>query len=372
MSTRRGAYLHLPFCLSKCNYCDFASLPLPGAAWLDRYTRALVREIGARVHGPLDTVYFGGGTPSLFQPRHLQALMNEFTRCAVLSSRAEISLEVNPATANPARLRAWKAMGFNRISVGVQSTCDENLALLGRRHNAAAAQALLTQARAAGFENISCDLIYGLPGQTRNAFAEDLERLLTWHPEHVSLYNLTLEPGTPLARRVETGELPQPDEDEGADMYLAGQQRLAELGYRQYELSNFALPGRACRHNRIYWEYQPYWGLGSSAHSFLRGRRSWNLADPGAYCQAMETTGTAEAGFEHLVGEKKSGERLMLGLRQTRGIRKHRVQQGPHGRRFQTALRKSRGQGLVEETSTHYRLTPRGMLLSNCVFRELV
>jgi oxygen-independent coproporphyrinogen-3 oxidase len=373
MSSRRGVYLHLPFCLSKCDYCDFASLPLPSPGWLDRYARALLREIAARVQGKVDTVYFGGGTPSLFLPHQLQAFLKAIAQHALLSPQAEITLEVNPATADRARLQAWKRMGINRLSLGVQSTRNQDLIQLGRRHSVEDAQVLLEEARSVGFENISCDLIYGLPGQTPEAFAAALQSLLAWKPEHISLYGLTVEPGTRLARRVEAGELTVPDDDVQADMYVLAQDMLPGRGFLQYELSNFSLPGRACRHNRIYWEYQPYLGLGASAHSFVRGRRSWNLAEPAAYCEALEKGASAEAGFEKLSQEKKQGERLILALRQSAGIRKQVFfQASTGGERFKLAFEASRKQGLIEETATHYRLTPRGMLLSNLVFRELV
>ncbi len=375
MPMRRGIYIHLPFCLAKCAYCDFASVPLTDVRWLERYTQALLCEIEARASGSADTVYFGGGTPSLFAPAQLQQILSTLSRKIQLSPNPEITLEVNPATAQAEAIKAWRSIGINRLSIGVQSTRPENLKLLGRVHMVVDAQTLMHEARSAGFENISCDLMYGLPQQTLSEWEADLQTLVSWAPEHISLYCLTLEPGTPLARRVELGQLSQPDEDLAADMYELAQRYLHTNGYAQYELSNFSRAGRNCRHNRIYWEFETYLGFGAAAHSFEQGTRYWNTDEPEAYCAAWEKGHSAQAGSETMEGHSRLAESLMLGLRLTEGVNIEAWMQrfgADAWNKFAEIIKPFLQEGLLEIAGSWLRLTSKGMLLSNRVFRALV
>jgi oxygen-independent coproporphyrinogen-3 oxidase len=361
--------------LAKCAYCDFASIPLPAPEWLDRYVNALKIEIQQRAQGTVDSIYFGGGTPSLFRPHQLADILKTLTARVACAPDVEITLEVNPATSTPADLQAWQQLGINRLSLGVQSTQDRFLTMLGRLHTAEQARQWMAGARATGFANISCDLMYGLPGQTFAEFQADMQELLQWEPDHLSLYGLTLEPGTPLALTVERGELPLPDDDLVADMYEFCQSRLKTCGFFQYELSNFAKNSKKCRHNCIYWEYQPYLGLGSAAHSFLQGRRSWNQEDPLNYCQNLETGKLPIKDFEKITGKKKAAERLILGLRLTQGVSVNMVKRlfgATWSQLYHEAIQPSLDEGLLEEIQNRLRLTDRGMLLSNQVFRRMV
>ncbi len=375
MSQPRALYLHIPFCLSKCAYCDFASRPVTGRAEMARYVRALRSEIRRRACGRVSSLYFGGGTPSLLEPGQVQRLLADIGARAEIHADAEISLEANPATAGRAKLAGFLRAGVNRLSVGVQSTADQNLVRLGRRHDSEAAAGFVREARRAGWKNLSCDLIYGLPGQTLREFQTDLARLLSWEPDHVSLYALGLEPGTPLAERVAAADLPRPDDDLAADMYSWGRDRLAAGGYAQYELSNFARPGKACRHNLHYWRGGEYLGLGAAAHSYYRGVRSWNDADPDAYRISLEKGFLPVAGRESLDPRSRLGEALIVGLRLTAGVRRLPLEAN-FGREalasLEPAFRRFQQEGLLEKDRDAIRLTPRGMLLANVVFRALV
>jgi oxygen-independent coproporphyrinogen-3 oxidase len=371
----KGIYLHIPFCLAKCAYCDFASQPLADPARLPTYLQALSAELEARVSGPVDTVYFGGGTPSLCAPGQIAGLLRTLAGRAQMALDAEVTLEANPATADLARWSGFRAAGVNRISLGVQSTQDPFLRLLGRKHTAQQAEEQMRLAKKAGFSNLSCDLIFGLPGQTLAQFQADLQTLLSWEPAHVSLYGLTLEPGTLLAHRVQQGELPAPDEDAAADMYESAREILPASGWLQYELSNFALPGRECRHNLKYWTDQEYLGLGASAHSYIRGVRSWNPTEPEAYVQARRQASFAPESSEKLKERRKIAEDMIIGLRLTAGIEKERLRRC-HGdgwkELFISPIRDMLQAGLLAETTDRLFLTARGMLLSNVVFRAML
>lgn len=370
-----GVYVHLPWCLGKCAYCDFPSLPLPGPEAWAPYLEAVAREVRLRARGSAETVYLGGGTPSLCPPAGLAALLQVLTDHLPLAPGAEVTLETNPATVDQASLADLRAVGFNRLSVGVQSTSDAWLRLLERRHTANQARDTLQHARQAGFDNLSADLIYGFPGQSLADFQNDLATLAAWKPEHISLYALSVEPGTRLAAAVESGRLVRPDEDLAADMYTWAQTFLAGEGFQQYELSNFALPGRACRHNLGYWRDQEYFGFGAAAHSYLQGVRSWNASDPKEYQQGMLAANTAQVGQETLNRDRRMAETLILGLRLTQGLDPAFLRERfgeSWAERFQPRFTEFSRQGLMKVESENIRLTPRGMLLSNVVFREIL
>lgn len=371
----RGVYVHFPWCLGKCAYCDFPSRPLPSPAAWAPYLEAVIREIRLRGQGGAETVYLGGGTPSLCPLPELERLMQALADCLPFAPAAEVTLEANPATLDRDGLADMRALGFNRLSVGVQSTSDPWLRLLERRHSAGQARATLEYARQAGFDNLSADLIYGLPGQTLAEFQKDLRTLADWGPEHLSLYALSVEPGTRLEAAVRAGRLPAPEEDLAADMYAWAREFLANRGFQQYELSNFSLPGRACRHNLKYWNDQEYFGFGAAAHSYLQGVRSWNEPDPAAYQQALQETRSAQAGQEALIGSRRVSETLILGLRLTGGVHNNSLRSRfgeSWDQEFQPRFAKLAQQGLLQVEPDTIRLTPKGMLLSNVVFREIL
>ncbi len=382
-------YLHFPFCLQRCSYCDFNTYagqePL-----IEPYLRALAAEarwLGRTAPEPLEvhTVYFGGGTPSLAPLEGLAQVMEALAAAFVLQPGAEITLEANPGTVDQAYLRGLRALGFNRLSFGVQSAHPEELRLLGRLHDYPTVTRSVAWARRAGFANLNLDLIYGLPGQPLDRWQRTVELALGLHPEHLSLYALTLEHGTPLAAWVARGLVPAPDDDQAAAMYEWAGQRLAQAGYRQYEISNWSRPGYACRHNLQYWRNQPYLGLGAGAHGWVAGMRTVNVRAPQAYIRRMNrppaalpfprTPATVEARL--LTPQETMEDTMIMGLRLTEaGVHPAAFQQ-----RFGLSLERAFGQpiarllraGLLEwGPRGQLRLTPRARLLGNVVFREFV
>jgi oxygen-independent coproporphyrinogen III oxidase len=276
-------YLHVPFCARRCSYCDFAIAvrrETPAAA----YVGAVLQEWARRRSHPawadspqLDSIYFGGGTPSRLPGTAIAELVERLAADRPLAEGAELTLEANPDDVTPAAARAWRAAGVNRLSLGVQSFDDEILHWMHRTHNAAAVPAAVSAARAAGLNDISVDLIFGLPAELHRDWAADLERALALEPEHLSLYGLTTEPQTPLARWTERGLVRPADDGRYAAEYLAAHAALSAAGYEHYEVSNACRPGRRARHNAAYWARAPYLGLGPSAHSSAAGERWWNL-----------------------------------------------------------------------------------------------
>ena len=316
-----GIYFHIPFCQRKCPYCDFYSQTDP--ATLPTFLDALQRELALRAAPALavDTVYFGGGTPSLCPPDSVAALLASVEKYFDLSPDAEITLEANPGTINSQALSLLRKAGVNRLNLGVQSFRGEALRFLGRIHTPAAAVAAIEAARKAGFGNLGFDLIYGLPGQTVPAWRRDLEQALQHRPEHLSCYILTFEQGTPLTGDLQAGRIPVPDEGQVADLFDATAAFLAARGYDHYEISNFARrPAYRSRHNLKYWRFAPYLGFGPSAHSYRAGIRSWNAADLGRYCRRLAEGRLAGEGREELTAEEQVLEALLLGLRMREGF----------------------------------------------------
>ena len=365
METTRplGLYIHIPFCRSKCAYCDFYSLP--GAEdRMDAYLgalRASLRAAAPRAAGyTVDSVYFGGGTPSLFGAARLAAALGEIRRLFSAAPDAEFTFEANPESARDAdALRTLREAGFNRISLGMQSAHDGELRAVGRVHTAADTAAAVKAARAAGFANLSLDLILGLPGQTRASWRESLDAACALAPEHVSCYALKLEPGTPLwARRSEAA---LPDDDAQADLYLDAVETLAAAGCAQYEISNFARPGFASRHNLKYWTLGEYLGFGPGAHSDFGGRRFALARDLDAFLAGRRVYSEDAA----VSPRERAAERVMLGLRTTRGIAPDELPL-PFGG-AEAALRECAAHGLAEQSGGRWRLTPRGFLVSNAI-----
>lgn len=367
-----GVYLHIPFCAAKCPYCDFYSLPVDDAATgmgaegpMDAYLAAAQRRLQAagEAAGGLraDTVYFGGGTPSVFGAARLTALLEAVRRAGALEAGAEITAEVNPCSATPALLAALRAAGFNRLSIGVQSFCDPALRYLGRRHTAAQAEACIRAARAAGFDNLSVDLMLALPEAAGNDWRRSLEQIARLAPEHVSAYLLKLEPGTPFAGR-------QPAEEEtAAQEYLDVCDALASIGLQQYEISNFARPGFASRHNLKYWRCEPYLGVGPGAHSFLDGRRFYFPRDLAAFIAGAPPVQDGEGG--------DATEYAMLALRLTEGLRESALR-ARYGLDFAAFFAGREAPlvraGLLRRGEGTLAMTREGFLVSNAVLARLL
>jgi oxygen-independent coproporphyrinogen-3 oxidase len=324
-----GAYLHIPFCLRKCAYCDFASVPLEqcgGPSAARGYLEALGVEIDLRAAtaefagAPVKTVYVGGGTPTILPPEWIGALIARLKNRLPVDADAEITVEANPGTVDEQGIADLLAGGVNRLSLGVQSFCDHVLQVLGRSHSAAEGAGAIAAARAAGCANLGVDLIYGVPHQSLGDWRDTLERCVAEGPEHVSAYALSVEPDTSLADDIAADRLTAPDEDLAADMYLLGVELLESAGYRHYEISNFARPGCECEHNRRYWANAEYLGLGSSAHSYRGGIRWNNVPDPEVYIECLGRGRLPVARAEALSVRGRVGEMLMLGLRRAEGV----------------------------------------------------
>lgn len=365
-------YVHVPFCVQKCGYCAFHSGPFSPVA-AARFTGLVLREIGLWSERlgrkNIETLYFGGGTPSLLDPAHLHSIVAELDRRFVISNDAEITLEANPESVTAdGFLRAARAIGFNRLSLGVQSMQDGFLHMLGRPHSSTQVREAVLSARNAGFENLSMDLIWGLPGQDVAMWEADLAAAVALEPKHLSCYGLTLEPGTVLTQRVQNGQLTLPDEETGARMYTQGSGFLESQGYTQYEISNFAHPGWESQHNQGYWSGRDYLGLGPSAVSTLDMHRWTNPDNLEGYAKVVET-GTCGSEREVLTEDTLRIEMVMLSLRTRRGLDldKFKATTGMDFPFHHPTVEQLCSGGLVIQKSGHIQLTPNGMLVSNSV-----
>ena len=389
-----GIYIHIPFCRSRCSYCDFATgMYESGAA--ETYVRALIGEIckWREIEQPLfvDTIYFGGGTPSLLQSAQIAAILDSVRKRFEVVDDPEITIEINPASISGAKpglksqpadelsrekLRAFRSFGINRASFGAQTFDDRELKQLGRTHTATDIPSTFHELRGAGFENINFDLIAGLPGQTLANWKRNLNEALKLRPEHLSLYLLDVHEGTPLAEQIKTGMRPQPDEDLAAEMYATMIQTVCSAGYEHYEISNFCLPGFESRHNTKYWESESYYGFGNSAHSFDGGRRRWaNERDAAKYVYLIERNETPIVERTDLSESGAESESLFLGLRLMRGINllTHRTRFGGDvARAYREDLNRLLDAGLIEIDGDWLRLTSRGAVLSNEVMSVFV
>ncbi len=367
---RCGLYIHVPFCASRCPYCDF-DFVVGKAHLAERYARAVARELATRIpevgsSPAFDTIYFGGGTPSSVPAQALGSIFEQVRRMAGVPPNVEITAEANPN--DRAAFGVLRQIGVNRISLGFQALDDRDLKALGRLHDSADALLSFRTARESGFENISVDLIFGAPGQSMSAWEATLHRTIALAPEHISVYGLTVEPGTAFHRRVDKGQLELPGEGEQADMYEGALDRLADAGYGQYEISNFARPGHASRHNIGCWEGRPYLGVGLSAHSFVEGRRSWNKRDLTSYIEEVESSGSAVEGSEALSATTQFHEQVMLGLRRADGVAEALLADTPSA----TPLERLVSSRLLRRSCGRVRLTRRGLLLADLVFAELL
>jgi len=369
-----GVYLHIPFCKSRCSYCDFATDVYKNAETVERYVDALLKEIGAfdRVGIEADTIYFGGGTPSLLAPAQVERILAAVNKKFNIASETEITMEMNPATVTPETLRDYRALGINRASFGVQTFDDTELKRLARGHNAQDARDTIEMLRGAGFDNVSFDLIAGLPRQTLADWERNLNEAIALDPQHLSLYLLEIHEGTPLAAQVRSGRQPKPDENLAADMYEMMIDMLSAEGYEQYEISNFARRGRESRHNSKYWVLDRVYGFGVSAHSFDGTHRYANERDTAAYVNLIEKLGSAEDFREETA---VASEFAFLSLRMAEGI-----DLAEYERRFGVNLEKKYASDLkeleearlIEFAKGRLRLTRRGLLYSNEVFRIFI
>lgn len=371
-----GVYVHIPFCSQKCAYCHFAIDPgRPSESRRDRYVRALLAEIGGSRGGEADTLYFGGGTPSLLPARKIDEVIRAVKGRYQVPPDAEVTLEANPKDLDECGFAKLREAGVNRLSLGVQSFDDRVLEEMFRDHSGDDSAACVRSARAAGFTNLSMDLILGWPGESRDRFLNGLRRLLDLGPDHVSLYVLETDGRTVVAHRAKEGTLHLPDDDLVADLFHEAEDLMSAAGIEAYEISNFARPGFESRHNLKYWDDGPFHAFGMSAHGFDRGVRYWNEATFGAYCAAIETSGSARAGERALSRDERLEEAVMTGLRVRRGIDRETFR-SRHGvdilDQFGDALRPSAAAGLLEVDDTTVRLTRRGVLMSSEVLSALV
>jgi len=327
-------YIHIPYCLSRCGYCDFntytpAELGQSDLARSDlssRYMQAAIGEIEAahRILGEsksVPTIFFGGGTPSLMDPSDIATTIETIARHFSIDGLCEITMEANPDTVDRENLSGFIAAGVNRFSFGVQSAKKSVLEVLERTHAKENVTKALDTAASLGIEDLSVDLIYGTPGESMDDLLESLDFALSLPINHISAYALIVETGTRLARRIESGEIDRPDDDEMAEKYRAIDQRLTERGFDWYELSNWAKPGGDSRHNQVYWRGGHWWGIGPGAHSFVDGRRWWNVKSPIRYIEAIASDESVEADSEILTEENFRDERIMLMLRLRDGLR---------------------------------------------------
>ncbi len=316
-----GLYIHVPFCAKKCSYCDFYSVPSP--ALIPDFLDALFREIetAGEGFGPFDTIYLGGGTPSLLSPAQIEEILRRIHRRFQVCPETEITVEANPGDLSGLSLKNLAAAGVNRLSLGVQSFSDKILEFLGRRHSGAQARSAIDAACAAGFRNIGVDLIYAVPGQPLEDWLDTLSRAVQFAPQHLSCYELSLKRSTPLGEKAESGEIRLPGEARQREFFMRTSEFLEDCGYVHYEISNFARTlGYSSRHNQKYWDHTPYLGLGPSAHSFSGGRRWWNISSLEGYVKQISAGKVPVAGCETLTGEQARLEALYLGLRTRRGV----------------------------------------------------
>lgn len=387
-STSLSIYLHIPFCSTRCTYCAFNTYTDLGQL-IPAYVDALCDELSAVAAGgpkrEVHTVYVGGGTPSLLTPNQFERLLERLHAEFKITSTCEISLEANPDDLAVGYLRSLRAMGFNRLSIGMQSANPEILRLFDRQHDVSAVASAIDAARKAKFDNVNLDVIFGSPGESFSDWADTVAAVLDFSPDHVSMYGLELKGGTELRQQVDAGALPQPDDDLFADMYEYASETLERAGRQQYEISNWRLPGKDCRHNLQYWRNLPYLGLGAGAHGFAGGYRYSTITSPQRYVESLGERPPAALDFpltpavaKYKLVDQSSDlyDTIMMGLRLTQeGIDRARFAQR-FGQdmvaMFPEAVGRLVSLGLLEAQADRVRLSPAGRLLSNGVIREFV
>ena len=372
-----GLYVHVPFCRTRCHFCAFY-LQIHREDRAQAYLASLEREI--RLHAArdslsgrrLETVYLGGGTPTTLSPEQLCGILAMIRGSLGLSERPEVTVEAHPDTVTVLGLERLVQAGFTRVSFGVQSLDDQELVLIGRRTNGHSAGLAVKAARVAGFADVSVDLIYGLPGQSRENWNATLEAVLAWRPDHVSCYALTIEDHSHLQAEVKRGDLATPDPELQNELEDEAARRLAAAGFSRYEISNYSRPGRACRHNLLYWQGHDYLGLGPSAQSYLAGVRFGNISDLGPYHQALEAGRLPISDVEHLTPEQRRREAVMFGLRLVEGIDRQLIEAGEIDQEWRQTLDRLARQGLLEKRAGKIRLTEGGRRFADSVAVALI
>ena len=381
-----GVYVHIPFCQTRCGYCDFntyTASELGGGVSTGSYVDTVLQEmqLAATVLGdgdvfgdrvpPVSTVFFGGGTPTLLPAEHLGTLIREIGERFGVAPDVEITTEANPESVTPAYFAKLRAAGFTRVSIGMQSAVPKVLEVLDRKHRPGRPEEAVAEARSAGFEHVNLDLIYGAPYETDDDWSRSLQSAIAAGPDHISAYALVVEQGTALARQVASGVVPAPEDDVLADRYVMADEALEAAGYEWYEVSNWARGDSArCRHNEIYWRNANWWGFGPGAHSHVSGVRWWNVKHPARYAAYLEQGRSPAAGRETLDDEARFTEWVMLGVRMRSGLV---IEDLPV--RSQRAVDQLQGWGLVDANAVgagRLVLTQRGRLLADAVVRELL
>lgn len=373
-----GIYLHIPFCIQKCRYCDFLSAPACGEvreAYLDALKREIVRREGQLKDYQIQSLYIGGGTPSILSPEEFGEIARTLrAHTGIWMEDAERTIEANPGTVTEEKAQAWRAWGMNRVSMGMQAAQNRLLQILGRIHTQAEVEMSVKILRQAGFSNLNLDLMMGLPGQSLQDWRESLEQAVCLEPEHISCYSLILEEGTPLYEDVRAGRISLPEEETDREMYDLALRYLAKMGYRQYEISNFAKPGYASRHNLSYWDLSEYQGIGLGAASYREGRRLKNEENLTAYIHAQDPAALERV--EEEASEKDAMEEWMfLGFRKTDGVRASEFEARFHKKMWDVygaALKKLETEGLIVCQGDGAALSRRGLDLANIVFEEFL
>lgn len=376
MNKRLGIYIHIPFCASKCGYCDFYS-KAGCEGDIPAYQRALLSHLEeaapTMAHYEADTVYFGGGTPSYYGAKNICGLLNAVKDMGILRLDSEITMEANPDSMKPPELKMLRKAGVNRLSIGMQSANSDILRIIGRRHNFAQVQLAVKNARDAGFDNLSLDIIYGLPSQSKGDWADTLAKALELKPEHISCYGLKLEEGTPMHREYFGSPL-IPDEDTQADMYLYAVETLEHYGYKQYEISNFAIEGYESRHNLKYWLLEPYMGFGPGAFSGVGNLRYSYVKDLNAYISGINGDRSIVDEYEKILPMERASEYIMLGMRTVRGISRSEYQ-GIYlcqWEPLERLLLDFEARGWTKRTGERWSFTPSGFLVSNRLIGALL
>ena len=366
-------YVHIPYCIKRCGYCDFNTYTpseLQDGATLEivsnDYIDAVLRELDAAPTDVVPTIFFGGGTPSLLPAHDLGRVIAAIKARNGLTADCEVTLEANPDSVTAEKLAEYLQVGFNRISFGMQSAKPHVLAALDRTHNPANVEKAITMARAAGFQSISVDLIYGTPGESLQDWQETVEAALSLDIDHISAYALIVETGTKLAAQIKRGDLTMPNDDLMADMYLLVDQMCEAKGLTWYELSNWSKPGHQCRHNIAYWENKNWWGLGPGAHSHIDARRFWNVKHPTTYKQKVFAGESPVLESEQLTAEQIKDESILLGIRMRDGLQVELLE--PHQMEVLAVYREN---GFVELQEDRVILSPAGRLIADRIVREI-
>lgn len=371
----RGAYIHIPFCDHICYYCDFNKVFMKNQP-VDGYLDALAKEMAYyAAMGPVKTIYIGGGTPTALNEEQFERMLSDVSHCFGHDALQEFTVEANPENLSGGKLELMKRYGVNRLSVGVQSFDNELLRTIGRAHNAENARDTIQRAQAAGFENITLDLMFALPGQTEEMLHQSLETALSLNTPHISIYSLQIEPRTIFYNRMKGGKLRLPGEDIEADMYGQIIFTLEKHGLRQYEISNFSRPGYQGIHNSLYWHNEEYYGIGAGAHGYVNGKRYANAGPVKKYISLVGEHGFSEASAHAVTAQERIEEEMFLGLRLMRGVSQSRFLQkfGRHIKEvYGNQINRLKSEGLLEECGDYIKLSTKGIFLGNNVFEAFL